>query len=560
MSKNSLLRAFERAALPPKAAATSGKPTPNQSTTENVSETTTASTGASAGRAVASTAEPPCEQGTAGRGATESTTEGREGSTRSRNPAPTQDSATEVLTVEAPQVLGHTQESDAREELGEDSQSQESYPGTPGPVILEKDVPDTTLFPPGTYPFADQPHTPNVMEVGADLDGYELTKADRLLDRVYGDHVHNNIGRHLDGGVKGDKAWQWLWRYVVELPLSPYRVPKGRIGRRFITLLTREFEQVRHRQFNSERPLIFAAVILQKSRRVTRAADIRRRLDERMDEWEKGNHNALFDDMADELRRTVWGPAQQESEDDALRRFNSSVLHGYLRKAVRGLTNRDGGGVLGPDEACTKTGRPVIDVLRDKHPPLRDPDLSGPNPGAFEGYGQLRTPEVVPVTITERDIARVAPKLSGAGGPSGVDAVALSNWLIRFGEESAALRTELAHWATWLCNESPPWAAYRALMACRLVALDKQPGVRPVGIGEVFRRLFAKCVVSRLGDKATTACGNLNLCAGLPAGIEGAIHAVAESHPLFSRADLPTVEVEPDADPPFTTQPESKGC
>ena len=274
MSKNSLLRAFERAALPPKAAATSGKPTPNQSTTENVSETTTASTGASAGRAVASTAEPPCEQGTAGRGATESTTEGREGSTRSRNPAPTQDSAAEVLTVEAPQVLGPTQESGAGEDIGEGSQSQESYPGTPGPEMA-KGVPDTTPFPAGTYPFANHPLTPNVMEKGADLDGYELTKADRLLDSVYGDHVHDNIGRQLDGGVEGDKAWQWLWRYVVELPLSPYRVPKGRIGRRFITLLTREFEQVRHRQFNSERPLIFAAVILQKSRRVTRATDIR---------------------------------------------------------------------------------------------------------------------------------------------------------------------------------------------------------------------------------------------------------------------------------------------
>jgi hypothetical protein len=66
-------------------------------------------------------------------------------------------------------------------------------------------------------------------------------------------------------------------------------------------------------------------------------------------------------------------------------------------------------------------------------------------------------------------------------------------------------------------------------MACRLVALDKSPGVRPVGIGEVYRRLMAKCLLKVVGHQATDAAGNLNLCAGLSAGIEGAIHAVRQA-------------------------------
>ena len=90
------------------------------------------------------------------------------------------------------------------------------------------------------------------------------------------------------------------------------------------------------------------------------------------------------------------------------------------------------------------------------------------------------------------------------------------------------LRLEMARWTEWLANEHPPWAAYRAVMACRLVALDKQPGTRPVGIGEIYRRFMAKCVLMVVGHQATVACGNLNLCAGLPAGIEGAVHAVQE--------------------------------
>ena len=74
----------------------------------------------------------------------------------------------------------------------------------------------------------------------------------------------------------------------------------------------------------------------------------------------------------------------------------------------------------------------------------------------------------------------------------------------------------------------PPWATYRALMACRLVALDKRPGVCPVGIGETLLRALAKLVTRAAGDQAKTACVNLQLCAGLEAGIEGATHTVGQ--------------------------------
>ena len=80
----------------------------------------------------------------------------------------------------------------------------------------------------------------------------------------------------------------------------------------------------------------------------------------------------------------------------------------------------------------------------------------------------------------------------------------------------------------WMANSSPPWAAYRTLMAFRLVALDKRPGVCPVGIGETLRRDLAKLVVRAARNQAKTACGNLQLCAGLEASIEGVTHAVGQ--------------------------------
>ena len=65
-------------------------------------------------------------------------------------------------------------------------------------------------------------------------------------------------------------------------------------------------------------------------------------------------------------------------------------------------------------------------------------------------------------------------------------------------------------------------------MGCRLAALDKCPGVRPLGIGEIFRRTIAKCVLKVCGEDAKAACGSTQLCAGLEASIKGAMHAVAE--------------------------------
>ena len=104
----------------------------------------------------------------------------------------------------------------------------------------------------------------------------------------------------------------------------------------------------------------------------------------------------------------------------------------------------------------------------------------------------------------------------------------LRNWLLRLGCASEELRVVVSSLADWMTNSSPPWSAYRALMACRLVALDKRPGVRPVGIGETLRRTLAKLVMRAAGDQAKTACGNLQLCAGLEAGIEGDTHTLGQ--------------------------------
>ena len=78
----------------------------------------------------------------------------------------------------------------------------------------------------------------------------------------------------------------------------------------------------------------------------------------------------------------------------------------------------------------------------------------------------------------------------------------------------------------WLANESPPWAAYRAFMSGRLIVLEKQPGVSPVGVGETWLRLFANIILKFTVLEETMACKDNQLCSGLKAGIDGVIHGV----------------------------------
>ena len=73
-----------------------------------------------------------------------------------------------------------------------------------------------------------------------------------------------------------------------------------------------------------------------------------------------------------------------------------------------------------------------------------------------------------------------------------------------------------------------------ALLACRLIPLDKCPGIRPIGIGEVLRRIMGKAVMSILRPDVLKSTGYQQMCAGQEAGCEVAIHAVRDLYDLDS--------------------------
>ena len=121
-----------------------------------------------------------------------------------------------------------------------------------------------------------------------------------------------------------------------------------------------------------------------------------------------------------------------KEEDNAVAQsFHETVLSGKLRQAVRRATDREGGGCLLPGDKCTETGRPVADVLQEKHPDMCVLPVDNPTCAAFEVYEDV--PKMVPLDFTGDDITWVESKLSGAAGALGAEAMELRNWLLRFG-------------------------------------------------------------------------------------------------------------------------------
>ena len=97
----------------------------------------------------------------------------------------------------------------------------------------------------------------------------------------------------------------------------------------------------------------------------------------------------------------------------------------------------------------------------------------------------------------------------------------------RHNKEAANLRAAIALLARKLCREKCEHV--EPLTACRLIPAKKQPdGIRPIGVGEVLRRIIGRCVMRVTKQDVMKAAGNLQLCAGQQAGAEAAIHAMQD--------------------------------
>ena len=307
-----------------------------------------------------------------------------------------------------------------------------------------------------------------------------------------------------------------------------FKLPSGKAGKDFIRENTRLM-----RAWNSKSALkdiawtcimTMPALLLQKPSKDSKAKDHTEALKRRLVLWNNGNIQALLAEC-DTIQKRIRSSVPANSVEATSKKFATLMKQGKINAAVKLLTSSMDGGVLPlTDETMT--------LLRAKHPE--------PTPCSDEAIHEHQSPEVHPIvyeSINAESVRKAALNTHGGAGPSGVDADGWRHMLVsrNFGVASEELRSEYANTIKLLCTEkvdhiSTPQNSItsniEALLGCRLIPLDKCPGLRPIGVGEVLRRIAGKAVMAVVKEDVQTSAGSLQVCAGQAGGCEAAIHGM----------------------------------
>ena len=317
---------------------------------------------------------------------------------------------------------------------------------------------------------------------------------------------------------------------VVHWKRNLFVVPFGKAGKEFVQELTCLFhcygEKSALECIALKVAMLFCTLLLQKSRVSASSKDIINCLQRRLPLWKQGNiDDLLLEGRTAQHRLSNVAPAGDRNERLTCS-FVSHMLRGNVRAALALFDTMDYPGAplhlsdpVSPDNPSWS----VLDELQAKHPsgqPASEEALLSPSSSTTSFH---------PVVFDALDgvaIRCAALRTRGAAGPSGVDAFCWRRLCTSFRQTSVDLCSSLALVARRLCTEVVDPSGLSAFVACRLIALDKCPGVRPIGVGEVVRRIVGKAVLATVKMDILETAGPLQLCAGQDAGCEAAIHAM----------------------------------
>lgn len=348
-----------------------------------------------------------------------------------------------------------------------------------------------------------------------------MAPGDRETDYVWGEVDGKTFTMLMEGA----------YAEVVHWRRNIFNVPSGSVGKDFVRELSHLFNSLTQRSAYEAVAMCAAMtmphLLLQKTHAKSRSKENVAVLERRLKAWRKGDIQALLHEGRAIQSLLPMTTMKQGSDESSLSRSFASFVHqGRIRAALRLLDNsQTRGGVLSLDQIGQETGgKSVRQILKEKHPkaeiPTKETLLPRTN-GSSETYHP-----VIFEKITADSIRRTALRVEGAAGPSGIDACGWRRLCTSFGPSSDDLCRALADFAKRICSERVPDRHLAAYAACRLVPLDKCPGVRPIGICEVVRRIVGKAALQVIGPCVQRVAGTLQLCAGQAMGIEAAVHAM----------------------------------
>ena len=345
---------------------------------------------------------------------------------------------------------------------------------------------------------------------------------DRAMVRDFPQFAKMASPTYKCGEVDGETfahSVECCYEEIVHWRRNLFKIPSGKPGKSFVHELTKLFcayaDGSALESIALKAAMVLPALMLQKPHHKSKSKDHSNHLDRQLRMWANGDINTLMLEC-----RTIQGQlttrAHNNESASKARTFAKLMMEGKVRAALRTITTTANGGVL----SLTKE---VREALIKKHPPKQPPVSSS----IMEPDTLLREPHfIVFEKIDGHMIRETALKTDGAGGPSGLDAAAWKRLCSSFSSFSADLCDAMASVARRICSSFVDPSGLTAFTACRLIALDKCPGVQPIGIGETARRIISRAILATLKDEIQTVAGPLQLCAGQEAGCEAAIHTM----------------------------------
>ena len=320
------------------------------------------------------------------------------------------------------------------------------------------------------------------------------------------------------------------YKEIVHWRRNLFKIPSGKAGKAFVQELTRMFRAYSDSSALEcvalKAAMIMPALLLQKPHQRSKTKDHILHLERRLQKWSEGDLESLMKEGYTIQQQLSQHRGGSRSSQQTARVFAKLMMEGKVRAALRLISEDHSGCPLnldGPSDSNPASGT-VREIFMKKHPPKQPPKKAS--------IVQIDPiPEPHPILFDQIDgvlIRHTALRMDGAAGPSGLDSAAWKRMCTSFKSTSADLCEALASIARRICSSFVDPKGLSAFVACRLIALDKCPGVRPIGIGETVRRIIGKAIAFAINDEIKDAAGPLQLCAGHISGCEAAVHAMRQ--------------------------------
>ena len=316
-----------------------------------------------------------------------------------------------------------------------------------------------------------------------------------------------------------------------------FMVPRGKVGTDFIKEITRILKlfttPTKWSRIALAKLHIFIPLMLQKPSAKSKAKEHSKYLAKRLQLWNDGDLDSILSENREiqkKLKRT-----QDKKKESREKAFCRLMLLGKVSQSMKFVNSEDD--TKGVHQLTDK----IKKLLEEKHPRAREasrdilipPSANDPEPVIYE-------------RIDSTAVHKAAKQIQGSGGPTLIDADGWRHILCSksYGKASNELCEAIADLAKKLCREAINPDTLREFIANRLIPLDKgedkegNPGVRPIGIGEILRRIVGKVVVENIREDIIEAAGPLQTCAGLKSGIEASVHAMRK---IFEKDDTEAV-------------------